>query len=261
MPPRRAVATMELWPPRSIPSGMPAQHVSRRRRRDGVLVLDQSALAEQLMQPTLNAAKEAWDNSAQSRTVINLSGMSSLVAVPGAPMFAGPAIEVISHSIKATPPTSKGLAEDLDCSLQVPTALRAVFRSKDADSHVACSDGMLRWVFTCSYNRHASACLNREHVMQPLSGGAPDSGGIARYVQVLVVREGQREDYSKRYGGSHVIVALPNTLRFRYMPGTPPLELCADVGGIGYARLFCQLLAYSMGLPEIWMLDDNVRRW
>ena len=90
--------------------------------------------------------------------------------------------------------------------------------------------------------------------MQPLE---PQTG----YVQFLVVRESQREQYSKVYGQSYAIVALPDTLKFTYSAIGKPLNLTVEHGGIGYARLFCQLLAYSLDLPEIWMLDDNVRRW
>ena len=90
--------------------------------------------------------------------------------------------------------------------------------------------------------------------MQPL---APHIG----YVQVLVVREAQREEYSKRYGDSYAIVALPDKINFSYFADRPPLNLKVEQGGIGYARLFCQLLAYSLKLQEIWMLDDNIRRW
>ena len=80
-------------------------------------------------------------------------------------------------------------------------------------------------------------------------------------MQLLVVRKGEREVYSRLHGGSYIIVTLPEKIRFTYKAGGVPLDLGVTTGRIGYARLFCQLLAHSLKLPEIWMLDDNVRRW
>ena len=111
-------------------------------------------------------------------------------------------------------------------------------------------------MFTCTYGgaQKKTIKLNRTGAMAPLQ---PDE-----YMQVLVVRGGDAaavDAYVRHWGSTYLIAVMPASMRVKY-GGSPEMELHAEVGRIGYARLFCQLLAHEIGLEEIWMLDDNVQR-
>ena len=115
------------------------------------------------------------------------------------------------------------------------------------------------WVFTPTYNRynlsdprHPPALLDRSAAIDE------------ECVQVLVVREGQLDEYAHVAGNAYVIVALPNHIcmdgvEMRNITEQTGTTFKVDAGGIGFARLFTQILSSMLGLQTVWMVDDNVQ--
>jgi hypothetical protein len=112
-----------------------------------------------------------------------------------------------------------------------------------------------RWIFTCSSGGadKKQIRLNREPAMKPLHR--------TEYAQVLVVRpDAELESYVRTWGSQYIVVAMPATMAVKYAHDDKKRILRVEIGRVGYARLFCQLLADALNLEEIWMLDDNVER-
>ena len=61
------------------------------------------------------------------------------------------------------------------------------------------------------------------------------------YVQVLVLREEQAslDAYLREWGSEYIIAVMPKEMEVRYACDSAARTLHDDVGGIGYARLFC----------------------
>ena len=81
------------------------------------------------------------------------------------------------------------------------------------------------------------------------------------YAEFLIVRSSQFSDYQKLYGSTHVIASMPDSMN---APQERGICMSCEVkdGGIGYSRLFVQLLANYLNLPAVWMLDDfNLVCW
>ena len=154
-------------------------------------------------------------------------------------------------------------------AFSVPQALTSLFRLSDAGAITGVRqpvpDGvdprrwLLHWVFTPTYNRHsaapAPALLDREIALE--GTGA---------VSVLIVRAGEQfRAYQADCGDRYIVIALPPRMDVTAVPSLDRgvwidavARPCAETGGVGYARLFAQLLACHLGLGWIWMLDDNV---
>ncbi|GBG35110.1 GREB1-like protein [Hondaea fermentalgiana] len=106
-----------------------------------------------------------------------------------------------------------------------------------------------RWVFVPSYNRAGVALVDYEKAIPEDESGKPT-------VVCIVVRSGKQfDDYVAAYGSAHIILSLPESMASKSSEGS---RVNADRGGIGYARLFIQLAAHQLGLPWVWILDDNV---
>lgn len=222
----------------------------KRMNHTGMLDTD-TTLAKQLTLKSFNAAAETWDKKVKTAApVFKVTSSSDFTAAPGAPKSGR--TEELKHTLEPSD-FSGSLVEAVPCELHVPQTMKGLFEQVD-EGHLQArmAQQNISWMFTCSYNRASSACLDREKAMSPLT--SPHD-----YVQVLVVRKGQVEAYKSQCGGCYVIAALPEKMQFQYEQDEP-LDLDVTAGGIGYARLFCQLLAHSLGLHQIWMLDDNVRR-
>ncbi|XP_022803416.1 uncharacterized protein LOC111340781 [Stylophora pistillata] len=100
------------------------------------------------------------------------------------------------------------------------------------------------WIFHPSHRGDPRKCtLNYHHVMK-------EGGRIANYVQVVVVRREKFETYRSTWGKVIAILQLPENLA--------NCGLAPDEGGIGYARLFIQKIAFSLELEYVFMIDDNV---
>ena len=105
---------------------------------------------------------------------------------------------------------------------------------------------MLRtWIFTPSYRRSKKAYLNFDYAMVDSKGSA------VQYVHVIVVRPTEFQAYCREWGTTHAIIALPKKLSHAGNVGP-------EQGGVGYARLFIQLLAKEFDIPAVFMLDDNI---
>ena len=100
------------------------------------------------------------------------------------------------------------------------------------------------WIFHPSHRDDPRKCVfNYHHVMQ-------EKNQVASYVQVDVVRREKFLDYRAIWGKALAIFQLPDKL--------PNCEVGADEGGIGYARLFIQKMAFALHLEYVFVIDDNV---
>ncbi len=103
------------------------------------------------------------------------------------------------------------------------------------------------WIFTPTHGRSLNGNLNLTHNMVD-----DKTGKFKSFIHVLVVQKSQFEAYAERWGSSHVIVELPEYLQ-EHIP-----DVTAEVGKVGYARRFIQLLAEKFELDTIFMVDDNI---
>lgn len=225
-----------------------------------------SALNEQLTDlqtPGYNAANAVWDNPAHQKALgpkpIKLDstaarGMMALREAPHEPCVLNCKIgasldcKVYGNGTELVSADGYALYVPHWMGVQSIPGLRAKVQ-QHTDLRVR------RWIFTCSYGgaTKITCRLNREHAMAPLQ--------LKQYIQVLVVRDDDDLDgYRKVWGSSYIVAVLPKTMVVRYAKDALHQTLKVEVGRIGYARLFCQLFADSIGLEEIWMLDDNVER-
>ena len=100
------------------------------------------------------------------------------------------------------------------------------------------------WIFHPSHREDPRKCLlNYKHVMQ-------EENRTASYVQVAVVRSEKFQAYRSTWGKILAIFQLPDAL--------PSCELGPNEGGVGYARLFIQKMAFALKLEYIFVIDDNV---
>ena len=100
------------------------------------------------------------------------------------------------------------------------------------------------WIFHPSHRDDPRKCLlNYHHVMQ-------EENQVARYLQVAVVRSEMFQAYKSTWGKVLAIFQLPDEL--------PNCELGPSEGGVGYARLFIQRIAFALGLEYVFVIDDNV---
>ena len=100
------------------------------------------------------------------------------------------------------------------------------------------------WIFHPSHRQDPRKCLlNYHHVMQ-------EENQVASYLQVAVVRSEMFQAYKSTWGKVIAIFQLPDEL--------PNCELGPSEGGVGYARLFIQKIAFALKLEYIFVIDDNV---
>ena len=100
------------------------------------------------------------------------------------------------------------------------------------------------WIFHPSHRDDPRKCLlNYKHVMQ-------EENRAASYVQVAVVRSEKFQAYRSTWGKILAIFQLPDEL--------PNCELGPSEGGVGYARLFIQKMAFALKLEYVFVIDDNV---
>jgi hypothetical protein len=106
------------------------------------------------------------------------------------------------------------------------------------------------WIFTPSYAGRSTLFdkyLIRDAVY-------PGMEPFKDYLEVLVVRSEQFEDYQRHFGNRFVIISLPEKIYYGYNEPVTPAT-----GGCGYSRLFIQLFAELIDLKSVWMVDDNVK--
>ena len=100
------------------------------------------------------------------------------------------------------------------------------------------------WIFHPSHRQDPRKCLlNYHHVMQ-------EENQVASYLQVAVVRSEMFQAYKSTWGKVIAIFQLPDEL--------PNCKLGPSEGGVGYARLFIQKIAFALKLEYIFVIDDNV---
>lgn len=110
-------------------------------------------------------------------------------------------------------------------------------------------------IFHPSYNRAHIATLDYRTLFN-LSDDSNAAECWSRYKQVIVVRPDDREfeEYRRRWGATHVIVAMPEVMSY----GQENKEQSVQGGGIGYARLFIQRFVHWVELDHCWIIDDNI---
>lgn len=74
----------------------------------------------------------------------------------------------------------------------------------------------------------------------------------------LIVRQDEFDAYKNKHDGHFCVVALPNKFEFDYGGLVGKVELNVDQHRIGFSRLFIQLLARSLKMVAVWVLDDNL---
>ena len=100
------------------------------------------------------------------------------------------------------------------------------------------------WIFHPSHRNDPRKCLlNYNHVMQ-------EQDRLVSYVQIAVVRSEKFQAYSSTWGKVLAIFQLPDEL--------PSCEIGPNEGGVGYARLFIQKIAFALNLEYVFVIDDNV---
>ena len=100
------------------------------------------------------------------------------------------------------------------------------------------------WIFHPSHRDDPRKCLlNYHHVMQ-------EENQVASYLQVAVVRSEMFQAYKSTWGKVIAIFQLPDEL--------PNCELGPSEGGVSYARLFIQKIAFALKLEYVYVIDDNV---
>ena len=100
------------------------------------------------------------------------------------------------------------------------------------------------WIFHPSHRDDPRKCLlNYHHVMQ-------ENDHVTSYLQVVVVRSEKFQAYRSTWGKVLAIFQLPDEL--------PNCEVGPSEGGVGYARLFIQKMAFALGLEYVYVIDDNV---
>ena len=100
------------------------------------------------------------------------------------------------------------------------------------------------WIFHPSHRDDPRKCLlNYHHVMQ-------EESQVVGYLQVAVVRSEMFQAYKSTWGKVIAIFQLPDEL--------PNCERGPSEGGVGYARLFIQKIAFALKLEYVFVIDDNV---
>lgn len=128
--------------------------------------------------------------------------------------------------------------------LRSPRSTNESFASVDWAAGVGNAPTLPYWIFHPSHRDDPRKCtLNYHHVMQ-------EKGKVVRYVQVVVVRSEMFEAYRSTWGKMLAIFQLPEIM--------PNCELGPCEGGVGYARLFIQKVAFSLNLEYVFVIDDNV---
>ena len=99
------------------------------------------------------------------------------------------------------------------------------------------------WIFTPSFSD------SKQQFIQ-----FPNPGGENR-LHIIVVNPEQFSHYKSVWGGSKIILELPQSL---ISNTDQPTTYTLDEGRSGFAKLFIQILAHSLKQKFIWIIDDNV---
>ena len=147
-------------------------------------------------------------------------------------------------SVTCSLPSSRPPYSHLLQHLKSPRSTNGAVGGIDCVEAVANSPAIPYWIFHPSHRDDPRKCtLNYHHVMQ-------EKGKVASYVQAVVVRSGKFEAYRTTWGKVLAIFQLPESL--------PNCEHGPSEGGVGYARLFIQKLAFALNLEYVFVMDDNV---
>jgi hypothetical protein len=104
------------------------------------------------------------------------------------------------------------------------------------------------WILTPSVRPNRSL-LNLHHAL---------NGQTAE--QMVFCRPEHEAAFRQRWGTRKILVILPRTMQLPAQPGgaAEPCEVVSVEDGVGYARLFMQLVAETFGMPYVFMMDDNI---
>lgn len=135
------------------------------------------------------------------------------------------------------------------CSLLNQELLRA--GSSSSDNKV-----IRYWIFTPSFTGRSTITEKFLYRRSCFPNLEPFRG----YVQVLVVRAEQFNDYRSYFGQEYIILSLPPEMHCVDKRGSTEtaFTFTPESAGCGYSRLFIQRFASLQQLTAVWMIDDNV---
>jgi hypothetical protein len=149
-------------------------------------------------------------------------------------------------------PLAKDLFDDPkvleSVKINFPERMRAYlqFDAEGAVNRLGKKAGTFFWIFNPSSGRSQKAnldyraCFDEHH----------------EYAQIIVVKSEEFESYRhawKNYDRA-MILSMPSSIRLKQMDLFKAQEM-----GIGYSRLFIQLISRLLDLDFVWMLDDNIK--
>jgi hypothetical protein len=132
---------------------------------------------------------------------------------------------------------------------------------EDFKNAIESPQGIKKWIFTPSFFGGRDCGPEMKLLDRSAMFSRHNDDGLVRwkdFIEVLVVRKTQHDQYEALLGGTHIIMTLPECLERRGDDGGVSTYK-VDEGGIGYARLYIQLIAQALKLPAVWMVDDNVQ--
>lgn len=182
-------------------------------------------------------------------------------AMPVQDFYRGQQLLAYPPIIDATTLLSKSnKAENFDSKLSERLVKTGIIR-KISDAKIFFPPGKDKfpnaiWIFTPTFvgmrngteSGAGDKLLAREEVLAPWVRWKD-------YVEVLIIRSSQLAQYETFYGSTHIIATLPDLIELNCGRICDP-----DTGGIGYTRLYSQLLAHTLELKSIWLIDDNIQK-
>ena len=165
-----------------------------------------------------------------------------------------PAQSLCKWPVSGTGKIYKVDIDEMRIKLSIPTlrCFRTLFEklniessSGEAEPFLDEKETLKTWLFTPSYGRSKKAYLNYNHTM------VDNNGNDVHYVHIIVVRPSEFLEYFREWGCTHAVVCLPDSL-------PQAGNLGPEEGGIGFTRVFIQLMAKFLKLPAVFMLDDNI---
>ena len=159
------------------------------------------------------------------------------------------------------------LLKDVRVQLSIPSKLKNVFLSLPAKANDVMTQ--YRFVLTPSYRINGSEWLSLVGKASKRVEAFPSECRLdyskvlspddrMKTVQIIFTRPEQFDAYVQTWGQTCVIAKLPGRVSFESGHLYGKSTCSVGEGGVGFARLVGQMLAYELGLVWVHMWDDNV---